>query len=100
MNISTENFEFEAEVKDDVTHINGVVTIAEENAEKCTAQVAYFAADVKLLVFTRSELLKQMYAVLAKAARVNVDGVSEIEFDIDDVRNGAAMADFVEYFEL
>ena len=41
-----------------------------------------------------------MYAVLAKAARVNVDGVSEIEFDIDDVRNGAAMADFVEYFEL
>ena len=102
MNISTENFEVEADINLDTKNaeINAYVVIAEENEDKCAALVAFIAADVKLIVFTRKELLQKMYEVLAKAAKIDVDGVIEIEQDIDDVRNGAAMADFAWYFEL
>lgn len=102
MNISTDTFEFEIEIDLGAmsAEATGTVVIAEENEDKCAAIVAYVAVDAKLLVFTRAELLTKMYEVLAKAARVDIDGVGEIEQDIDDVRNGAALAGFVEYFEL
>ncbi len=102
MNISTDAIEFDFDINLDAmsAEATGMVVIAEENENKCAAIVAYVAIDAKLLVFTRAELLTKMYEVLAKAARIDVDGVGEIEQDIDDVRNGAALADFVEYFEL
>lgn len=102
MNISTESFDVQADINLEAktAEIDAYVVIAEENEEKCAALVAFVAADVKLIVFTRKELLQKMYEVLAKAATVDVDGVLEIEQDIDDVRNGAAMADFAWYFEL
>lgn len=102
MNISTDSFEFDVDVDLEKmsAKVNGHVVMAEETEEKCAALVAYIAADVKLIVFTRNELLQKMYDVLAKAAKIDVDGVIEIEQDIDDVRNGAAMADFAWYFEL
>lgn len=102
MNISTDSFEFDVDVDLEKmsAKVNGHVVMAEETEEKCAALVAYIVADVKLIVFTRKELLKKMYEVLAKAATIDVDGVIEIEQDIEDVRSGAAMADFAWYFEL
>lgn len=80
---------------EDVLEVTGDASYSIEAGDAAVVISAAFAVDIKVMSFTREEVLTLLYRNMGLAASLtgpNSDAVAEFEADIEDVKNGGLLA--------
>lgn len=102
---SVENIKAEIEIDllEDGLDVKGTASYSAESGDACVVIKADFVVAVKVMSFTRDEVLAKLYQNMALAARIvgpNSDAVAEFEADIEDVKNWGDLHPHAWMFEL
>lgn len=97
------NAELKIDLVENGADIVGDVSYGVEAGDACVVVKAVFAAEVRVLSFTREDALAKLYKNMALAASIvgpNSEAVEEFEADIADVKAGGELAPHAWMFEL
>ena len=102
--ITEDQYEVEIDVDADAGTVKlvGEISNAVSEGDKYSAVKITFAADVKLVEYTRTDVLAALYKNVSITARVygpTSDEVEDLEDDIADVKNGGDLAPYAWMFE-
>ena len=102
--ITSDEYEIEVDVDADAgtVKLTGEVSNSVTEGDKYSAVTITFAADVKLVTFSRTDVLTALYKNVGIVARVYgplSDDVEALEDDIAAVKAGADLAAFAWMFE-
>ena len=97
------NAELKIDLVENGADIVGDVSYGVEAGDACVVIKAVFTAEVRVLSFTREDVLAKLYKNMALAASIvgpNSNVVEQFEVDISDVKAGGELAPHAWMFEL
>lgn len=102
---SVENIKADVEIDllEDGLDVKGTVSYSAESGDACVVIKADFVVDVKVMSFTREDVLAKLYKNMALAASIvgpNSNVVEQFEVDISDVKAGGELVPHAWMFEL
>lgn len=97
------NTELKIDLVENGANIVGDVSYGVEAGDACVVIKADFVVDVKVMPFTRDEVLAKLYRNMALAASIfgpKSESVGEFEADISDVKAGGELVPHAWMFEV